>query len=185
MVVTNPQHENRSNRTTTSYPGESIRPTRNGWVIFNRAKARRRRSLMKIVIKNQSQYSMACSVQKLAARFFLSISCAFKLRKEISLSIGRPHMFPQSCRNQAPTQQCLESSISVASSFALKAVVSQPQKHRWPNILFFPRNAPIRHLTPEPCQTKRRLSPLVSRTICRDAVVRQGRDAAKRPLKKM
>lgn len=184
MVVKDSQCGNRNNRTTTFIQGESIRPTRNGWGIFNRAKARRRRSLKKSH-EELSQYSMACSVQKLAARFFLSISCAFKLRKEISLSIGRPHMFPQSCRNQAPTQQCLESSISVASSFALKAVVSQPQKHRWPNILFFPRNAPIRHLTPEPCQTKRRLSPLVSRTICRDAVVRQGRDAAKRPLKKM
>lgn len=69
-MVKDSQCENRSNRITTSYPGESIRSTRNGRGIFNRAKARRRRSLMKKVMKKQSQYSMACSVQKLAARFF-------------------------------------------------------------------------------------------------------------------
>ena len=63
---------------------------------------------MKQVIKNQSQYSMACSVQKLAARFFLSISCAFKLRKEISLSIGRPHMsYCRADETKPLTQQCL------------------------------------------------------------------------------
>ena len=40
MVVTNPQHENRSNRITTSYPGESIRPTRNGRGIFKQGKSK-------------------------------------------------------------------------------------------------------------------------------------------------
>lgn len=75
--------------------------------------------------------------------------------------------------------------VSVTSSFALKAVVPQHQTYRWPNILFCPRNAPIRQLTPESCHRRRRLSPLIIRTICCDAVVRQGRDAAKRQLKRM
>lgn len=65
---------------------------------FYQGKSKAQEEFEKKSHEEQSQYSMACSVQKLAARFFpFHFLCAFENTQGNShLSIGRPHMF--SCR---------------------------------------------------------------------------------------